>query len=474
VNAFTLPTLAVLAFSVAVSAAASPTDAGPDAGEIKRGEYVAIASDCEACHTAPGGKTLAGGLPLGSPLGTIYSTNITSSRQYGIGSYSLQQFSDAVRKGIRGDGSHLYPAMPYASYALMTDEDVKALYAYFTHGVAPVEEAPALKTELSFPYNMRFSMLFWNALFLDGKPYAPDPKQSAEWNRGKYLVEGPAHCGECHTPRAFLMQQDRSRQFAGALLGPWYAPNITPDPNSGIGALSADELFRYLKFGKAPGKAQAGGEMGLAVQLSLSKLTDDDLRAIVAYVRSVPAIADGASTKPKFDLGKAYTEVDKFRGVGGGITDGALPGGAAQLFSGNCASCHGFRADGSRDTYFPSLFHNSTLTVAGGRNLVAAILFGVDRTTSEGLAFMPGFGGKATDISALTDGEIAQIANYVMAHYGDPSFDITPEFVRGVRDNQTPEPGIAKLVNIGEWGAGALLILLVLWQVGRRFSRSRA
>jgi mono/diheme cytochrome c family protein len=472
-NAFALPVLAVLAFSVAVSAAASPTDAAPDAGAIKRGEYVAIASDCEACHTAPGGKTLAGGLPLGSPLGTIYSTNITPSRQYGIGNYTLQQFSDAVRKGIRGDGSHLYPAMPYASYALMTDEDVQALYAYFMHGVAPVEAAPAQKTALPFPYNMRFSMLFWNALFLDSKPYVPDPKQSAEWNRGKYLVEGPEHCGECHTPRALLMEQDRSRQFAGALLGPWYAPNITPDPNSGIGAMSADELFRYLKFGKVPGKAQAGGEMALAVQLSLNKLTDDDLRAIVTYVRSVPAIADGASPKPKFDLGKPYTEVDKFRGVGDGITDGALPGGAAQLFSGNCASCHGFRAEGSRDTYFPSLFHNSALTVAGGRNLVATILFGIDRKTSEGLAFMPGFGGKATDIAALTDDEVAQIANYVLEHYGDPSIHVTPDFVHSVRDNQSPTPGIAKLVDIGEWAVGILLVLLVLWRIRRRHARNR-
>jgi mono/diheme cytochrome c family protein len=220
-----------------------------DAAEIKYGEYIAIASDCEACHTAPGGKRLAGGLPIESPLGTIYSSNITPSKQYGIGNYSLQEFSDAVRRGIRRDGGHLYPAMPYASYALLTDEDVKALHAYFTKAVPAVDDRPAKTTSLPFPYNLRFSMAFWNVLFLNAKPFTPDPLKSPEWNRGKYLADGPTHCGECHTPRGFFMQQDRSREFAGAVIGSWYAPNITPDSNAGIGAMSADELFRYLKFG---------------------------------------------------------------------------------------------------------------------------------------------------------------------------------------------------------------------------------
>jgi mono/diheme cytochrome c family protein len=456
---------------IAVFASASAQGVATDAAEIRDGEYIAIASDCEACHTAPGGKRLAGGLPIGSPLGTIYSTNITPSKQYGIGNYSLQQFSDALRRGIRGDGAHLYPAMPYASYALLTDNDVKALYDYFTKAVPGVDEPPVKTTSLPVPYNLRFSMAFWNALFLNAKPFAPDPLKSAESNRGKYLVDGPAHCGECHTSRGFFMQQDHGREFAGAVLGSWYAPNITPDANAGIGSMSPDELFNYLKFGKVAGKAQAGGEMGLAVQLSFSRLSDEDLKAIVTYVRSVPAISD-AEPKPKFAQGQSFTEVAKFRGVDGTSSDNALPGGVAELFAANCASCHGIGAEGSRDSYFPSLFHNSALTTGGGRNLVATILFGIRRTTGDGLAFMPGFGGKATDIAALSDVEVAQLASYLLQHFGDATYSVTPKLVREVRDGQTPKPLLATLVDLGEWLAGGLLIVLVFWLVGCHYVRN--
>jgi mono/diheme cytochrome c family protein len=455
-----------------MSGLASAQDAAADDAEIKHGEYLAIASDCEACHTAPGGKPLAGGLPIESPLGTIYSSNITSSQQYGIGHYSLRQFSDALRRGIRSDGAHLYPAMPYASYALLTDEDVKALYAYFTKAVHAVDEPPAKTTSLPFPYNLRLSMAFWNALFLDAKPFTLDPSRPAEWNRGKYLVDGPTHCGECHTPRGFLMQQDHGRQFAGAVLGSWYAPNITPDANAGIGAMGADELFRYLKFGKVAGKAQAGGEMGLAVQLSFSKLSDDDLKAIVAFVRSVPAIGD-AETKTRFAQGKSFTEVAKFRGVGAESSDEALPGGAAQLFAANCASCHGIGAGGSQDNYFPSLFHNSALAIGAGRNLVAAILFGIDRSTADGLTFMPGFGGKATDIAAFTNEQVVELANYLLQHYGNAAYSVTPQMVEQVRSGQAPRPLLASLVIVSKWLMCALLIAFVLWRIVRRSARRR-
>jgi mono/diheme cytochrome c family protein len=471
-NTFALIRVCVTAPLIAVFGFASAQEAAADDAAIKHGEYLAIASDCGACHTAPGGKPLAGGLPIQSPLGTIYSTNITSSQQYGIGRYSLQQFSQAVRRGIRADGAHLYPAMPYASYARLTDEDIKALYAYFTKAVPAIDQPPAKTTSLPFPYSLRFSMAFWNALFLDAKPFTPDPSRSAEWNRGKYLVDGPAHCGECHTPRGFFMQQDRSRQFAGAVLGSWYAPNITPDADAGIGAMGADELFRYLKSGKVAGKAQAGGEMGLAVQLSFSKLNDDDLKAIVAYVRSVPAIGD-AETKAKFVQGQPFTEVAKFRGVGAMSSSEALPGGAAQLFAANCASCHGIGAGGSRDNYFPSLFHNSALAAGDGRNLVATILFGIDRSTADHLAFMPGFGGKATDIASFTNEQVVELANYLLQHYGNAAYSVTPQMVEQVRNGQAPKPLLATLVDLGEWLAGALLIVLVLWRISRHSSRAR-
>jgi fructose 5-dehydrogenase cytochrome subunit len=210
--------------------------------------------------------------------------------------------------------------------------------------------------------------------------------------------------------------------------------------------------------------------MGLAAQLSFSKLSDKDLKAIVTYVRSVPAISD-AEAKPKFAQGQSFTEVAKFRGVDGTSSDNALPGGVAELFAANCASCHGIGAEGSRDSYFPSLFHNSALATGGGRNLVATILFGIDRTTGDGLAFMPGFGGKATDIAAFSDEEVAQLANYLLQHYGGAAYSVTPQLVQEVRDGQAPKPLLATLVNLGEWLAGALLIALVFWLIGRRYAR---
>jgi mono/diheme cytochrome c family protein len=212
--------------------------------------------------------------------------------------------------------------------------------------------------------------------------------------------------------------------------------------------------------------------MGLAVQLSFSKLSDDDLRAIVTYVRSVPAHGD-TGARPKFSQGHASAEVAAFRGVGGTSSDEALPGGAAQLFAANCASCHGIEAGGSRDRYFPSLFSNAALAEGGGRNLVAAILFGVDRTTGAGFAFMPGFGGKATDIAALSNEQVAQLANYLLRQYGDAAETVGPELVQGVRRGQAPKPPLALLVEVGVWG-GALLLVLILWRLGRYLSHTRA
>jgi mono/diheme cytochrome c family protein len=250
-----------------------------------------------------------------------------------------------------------------------------------------------------------------------------------------------------------------------------YAPNITPSAISGIGAMSADELFRYLKFGKVAGKAQAGGEMALAVQLSFCKLSDADLHAMVSYLRSMPPLTDPRA-KSKFTQGSLFTDVASFRGVGGMSYDRSLPGGAAQLFAGNCATCHGIAAQGSRDSYFPSLFHNSALAVDGGRNVIAAILFGISRSTTDGLAFMPGFGGKTTDIADLSDEQVAQLTNFLLQHYGDASYSVTPSLVKQVRNGQAPAPALMALVTGGEWVGGVLLLALVIWVVVRHSSRT--
>jgi len=185
------------------SRAAEQPNSPAEKATIERGQYLAIAADCAACHTAPGSKPFAGGLPISTPLGTIYSTNISPSTEFGIGRYSEEEFARALRSGIRRDGAHLYPAMPYTSYAKLTDDDTHALYLYFTKRVQAVD-ARGPETALPFPMNIRLSMLAWNFFFLDAHVFAPDPKQSAEWNRGAYLAEGAAHCSTCHTPRGFF------------------------------------------------------------------------------------------------------------------------------------------------------------------------------------------------------------------------------------------------------------------------------
>jgi mono/diheme cytochrome c family protein len=196
---------------------------------IEQGRYLAVAGDCMACYTKPeDGKPFAGGYGIASPLGTIFSTNITPSKTAGIGNYTEAQFARALQQGVRADGGQLYPAMPYTSYAGMTDVDVHALYTYFMHGVAPVDEMPP-RTKLPFPFNIRLSMVAWNLLFLDDRRFVPDTTKSPEWNRGAYLSVVMERCDACHTPRNLLMAKIRGKAFAGAPIGSWYAPNITSD-----------------------------------------------------------------------------------------------------------------------------------------------------------------------------------------------------------------------------------------------------
>jgi mono/diheme cytochrome c family protein len=396
---------------------ATPAAAPVDDPSVQRGAYIATASDCAACHTVPGGKPFAGGLPIASPVGTIYSTNITPSAAAGIGGYTEAEFARAVRQGVRKSGENLYPAMPYTSYRLLTDADVHDLYAYFQHGVAPVDVVPT-RTVLPFPLNIRASMMGWNLLFRAEGPFTADASRSAPWNRGAYLVEGPAHCGECHTPRGLLMQVRSRQALAGGQVGPWFAPNITPDPASGIGSWSKADLVQYLHSGSLPGKARAAGGMGEAVEHSFQHLASADLDAMASYLVTVPAVHDGADTVSRFDVGAPGNALAAVRGAGGVVSDtGSAPGGA-KLFAGNCASCHAASGQGSKDAYYPSLFHNSVTGAAEAGNLIATILYGVHRTTAAGEAYMPGFGGSRNDIDPLSDAQIAAISTYVLRQYG--------------------------------------------------------
>lgn len=444
---------ATLAASVFNAAAQAP--AGTDAAMVKRGEYLAIAGDCIACHTAPGGSPMAGGLSLPTPLGPIVSTNITPSKTHGIGNYSQAQFTRALRQGVRADGARLYPAMPYPAYAQVTDDDAQALYAYFMHGVQPVESTPPA-TRLPFPFNIRLAMAGWNLLYLDSRPFTPDPGRSAEWNRGAYLVNGLTHCVTCHTPRNALMAEDASRALGGGEVGPWHAPNITSDPVSGIGGWSVDELVTYMRLGHAPGKSQAGGPMAEAIDASLRYLSEPDLRAIAGYLKTVPPVRNPADTQPSYSWGAAGDDLHSIRGVAWPQDRNKMTG--PQIYDAYCASCHQAQGQGSFEGGLPPLFHNAALGRLNTNNLVMVTLEGVRRDHG---TRMPGFAHE------LTDAQVATLGNYLTQRWGNSKARVTTEQVATLRAGGAATPLLA--LARGAMVVAALVVLaLVAWGVQRR------
>ncbi|WP_217903878.1 c-type cytochrome [Bordetella genomosp. 5] len=426
------------------------------------GEYLSIASDCVACHTVPGGKPYAGSYAIESPMGKIWSTNITPSREFGIGDYSLAEFSRAVREGVARDGHHLYPAMPYTAYATMTDADVEALYTFFMKEVQPVD-TPTPKTALPFPFSVRDSMIVWNAINRPSGPFKADPAKSAEINRGDYLVNTLAHCAACHTPRDFLLAEDGGKALSGGPLGAWYAPNITSDPVSGIGGWSDAELYAYLRTGHVAGKAQAAGPMAEAIEHSLQHLTEPDLHAIVAYLKQTRPIA-GGETRPRYAFGGPDDSEARERGKHVRDMD---PG--WRVYSATCATCHGARGEGTAS--YPSLFHNTATGAPDASNLIATILYGVHRKIDghEDIS-MPGFGPQASYTERLSDQQIADVSNYVLAHYGQAGNRITPQDVELAR-NGGPEPALIRFTRIALPVGGVVAVLLliaIVYLVARR------
>jgi mono/diheme cytochrome c family protein len=449
---------------VSITSAASAQDqSATQADLIAKGRYLATAADCAACHTAPhSGQPFAGGYAIESPLGKIFSTNITPSKADGIGSYSEEDFARAVRDGIAKDGSHLYPAMPYTAYAKLSDEDMSALYAYFMQEVKPVDHAPE-KTELPFPFSIRASMSVWNLLFLSKDRFQPDASKSAEWNRGAYLAEALEHCSTCHTPRNTFMAENDSKALSGGALGAWYAPNITSDPVNGIGGWSQDEIVQYLKTGRAAGKAQAAGPMAEAVENGLQHLNDTDLNALAVYLKETKPIS-GSEAKPRYEFGQPSVTEAALRGL-----PGQQPNeNGFHIFSGTCAACH--QPDGVGNKHYPSLFHNTATGADSPANLVATVLFGLSRTVGDETIFMPGFGPNAPFTDRLSDQDIADVSNYVLTQYGNPAAKVTAADVAELRQGG-PEPLIVKLAPFAAPAAGIgglIVILAIVWMVRRR------
>ena len=379
---------------------------------VKRGEYLAKAADCMVCHTAPGGADYAGGLAFPLPFGTLYSTNITADKDTGIGNYSDQDFLDAVQRGIRKDGARLYPAMPYTSYTFMTDADVLAIKAYLLS--LPAVPRQNQRDTLQFPFNQRWSMIFWSLAFNPNTRFAPNTEKSAEWNRGAYIAEALAHCGDCHTPRNLAFALDNHRKFGGAVAAGWRAYDITSDKGTGIGSWSDEEVFAYLAKGHATGRGTASGPMGEAVDHSFSQMDPADIRALVTYLRSIPAVA---SSEPATIAPPAPASPKE----GGAVAD--APG--RKVFAQACVSCHSWTGVSALSP-FATISGSRAVNDPSATNVAQIVISGTRRFTP-GAMSMPAFG------STYTDTEIAAVANYVTGRFGNSASKLTAKDAADLR-----------------------------------------
>jgi mono/diheme cytochrome c family protein len=384
------------------------------ATQIEKGEYLTRAADCMVCHTTQDGAAYAGGRAFVLPFGTLYSTNITPDTETGIGGYSDQDFLDAIHKGLGRNHQKLYPAMPFASYTLMSDADALAIKAYL-FSLKPVH-APASVNTLSFPFNQRSLMGIWAAMFNPDQRFEPHPERSPEWNRGAYLVEAMEHCGECHTPRNLGFALNNRQKFSGAVQAGWHAYNISADPKSGVGGWSDADLTHYLSVGHADGRGTASGPMGEAVDESLSHLKSSDISAMVAYLRSVPAVA--TSDIPAINTTPAPAS---FADVGTAESRGK------SVYEGACAGCHGWSG-------VSPVLATATLTGTRGvndptaNNVAQIIIGGSQRHAADDAVYMPEFG------STYSNAEIASVANYVTARFGTKGSTLTAENVAKMRE----------------------------------------
>jgi len=386
---------------------------------VAKGEYLTKAADCAACHTARGGQPFAGGRAFKLPFGTIYSTNITPDRKTGIGQWSDAEFVRALHRGIGRNGEDLYPAFPYTSYALLSTDDVLAIRAYLST-VRPVSLRNTDNT-LVFPFNQRYVLRAWKLLFVPTRPWDPSAAHDAAWNRGSYLAEALAHCGECHTPRNLMFALKSGRKYAGAVVDGWKAYNITSDSETGIGAWSDAEIEQYLSSGHAPGRGSAGGGMGEAIDLSLRHLSSEDIAALTRYLRTIPAQRSELAAQidhhpPTLNGATAWSPgPERNESVG------------FRIFASACASCHGWDGAGQQ-TDHAELLGSPTVNDPSGVNLVRAVLEGFKLGSPWGDNLMPSFA------AAYSDAEIAAVSNYVIGHFGGRPGSVTSADVRAARN----------------------------------------
>jgi alcohol dehydrogenase (quinone), cytochrome c subunit len=426
--------LGVLVFLGALIFALMPTHtrqiaasqaAGLDAAAIERGRYLAVAADCSACHTAPGGKPFAGGLAIDSPLGAIYSTNITPHAESGIGKFTLDDFDRAVRHGIDDEGVTLYPAMPYPSYASMSDADIAALYAYFMHGVEPAASTEHANA-IPWPLSIRWPVAIWRKLFAPS-PDAPAFNASRYADpivaRGAYLVQGPGHCGSCHTPRAITLQEkaldDSSSSYlaGGFEIGGWVAVNLRGNVGDGLGDWSKEDIVATLRTARNAQQAVIGAPMSEVVVHSTQNLTDTDLQAIAAYLKT---LAPSPGDAPKFAANPATAAA---------LAKGQEAGRGAELYDDNCAACHHTDGAGSPKA-LPKIAGNSSVLAQDPNSLIRLVLAGSalpGTAAAPSPLGMPGFGWR------LSNEEVAQLLTFIRSSWGNRASSVTAGEVARVR-----------------------------------------
>jgi mono/diheme cytochrome c family protein len=379
-------------------------NAASDAAQLLRGQYLVAAGDCVSCHLGDGGAPFAGGLGLKTPFGVIYSSNITPDRETGIGAWTSDQFYHAMHDGKGAHGENLYPAFPYPWFRRVSRADDDAIFAYLK--TTPAVHYTPPENKLPFPLSIRAMVGGWNLLFLDTHDFQADASQSAQWNRGAYLVNGLGHCGGCHTPKNRLGADKSAQDFHGGDLESWVAPDLTANARTGLGGWNAEDIAEYLATGRNA-HAGAGGPMADVITYSTSLINDEDRRAIAAYLKSRPASPDGATSPPDPDA--------MHRG--------------AEIYSDACASCH--LEDGvGQSRLFPPLGHDAMLQQVNPAGLEHLILAGTRIGTSASrpspLA-MPSFAWK------LTDQEIADVSTFIRNSWGNQAAAVSAAQVNDMR-----------------------------------------
>lgn len=383
----------ILAWRPAIVPIVPPAAEGFAPELVAKGEALAGGGYCAECHTNKGGQKFAGGFAFATPFGVLYSTNITPDPDTGIGTWSEAAFRRAMHEGVSRDGSHLFPVFSFDHFTKLSDDDVRALYAYFMTR-SPVH-APAQPSGISFPFNIRYLQAGWKLLFFRPGRFKPDANKSEEWNRGAYLAQGLSHCGACHTPRNLLGAEKSGNAYGGAMIDNWIAPPLSA-ANPAPAPWSREELYDYLRTGASKLHGTAAGPMFPVVQ-GLGALPDSDIRAIATYFADV----DAATSRQPYVSGAVNLAMSNASAKEGNQFE--LD---ARLYTTACASCH-HNAGGSPLAARPDLALNSAVHLSDPNNLIQVILRGISAEEGMPGVVMPGFD------EALSDTDIARIAAYL-------------------------------------------------------------